>query len=113
MLIPPPATIFLEKMKAKLWQNTVLKPNIKEGVDFMILNEEIFEIIRKSHGVNDGHEVIRYGIEANEETKEAVVELYLRPVRFFPCPNTLFKIKEPLTVLISRKDTVGELIKKF
>ena len=91
----------------------MLRPNLKEEEDFMILNEEIFEIIRNRYGVNEGHEVLRYGIEASEETKECVIELYLRPIRFFPCPNILFKLKEPLTVLISRKDTVGELIKKF
>ena len=49
----------------------------------------------------------------NEESQEAVVELYLRPVRFWPCPHSLFKFNEPCTALVSRKDSVEELVKKF
>jgi hypothetical protein len=30
---------------------------------------------------------MRYGILANEETEEGVVELYLRPILLYPIPN--------------------------
>ena len=49
----------------------------------------------------------------NEETEECIVEIYLREVNFYTVPNALFKFNKVMNVLVSGKDTVAELIKKF
>lgn len=44
----------------------------------MIVNEEIFTFFKDKYGINNGHEIIRYGIVVNEETDECIVEIYFR-----------------------------------
>lgn len=58
-------------------------------------------------------EIIRYGILVNEDTEESIVEVYFRQVNLFPVPNTNFKFDRVKSVLISRKDNLLELEKKF
>ena len=101
----------LEQMTAKLWQNNQLKPSLKEEEDFMIIDEDIFKVIQDRYGVEKNHEIVRFGISVNED--EAIVEVYLRPVSFFPIPNQLFKFQKPMTVLISRIEKLEDLQKKF
>ena len=43
-------TVILEQMKAKIWMNTHLKPNLKEGLDYMLVSEEIFDFLLKKYG---------------------------------------------------------------
>ena len=56
------------------------------------------------------------GISVNEDTEEGVVELYLRSIIIFPVPNTIqytFKFEIPQTILISRKESIGDFEKKI
>ena len=49
---------------------------MKEGEDYMIVNESIRNYIHSKYGAN--LEVIRFGITVNEESEEAIVEVYLK-----------------------------------
>jgi len=49
-------------MKAKLWMNVHLKPNLKEGVDFMLVSPEIFNFISIKYGIEPNHTIERRGI---------------------------------------------------
>ena len=49
----------------------------------------------------------------NEETEEAIVEVYLKPILILPLPTSIFKVTTPLTVLTSRRDKMDGLIKRL
>jgi hypothetical protein len=72
-------------MTAKLWQNNQLKPSLKEEEDYMIVDQDIFKVIQDKYGIEKNHEIVRYGVAVNEE--EAIVEVYLRPITYFPISN--------------------------
>jgi hypothetical protein len=91
-----------------------LKPNLKEGDDYMIVDEDIWKFVSDMYGVKEGKDILRKGIVVNEETEESIVEIYLKRVLVFPIPNkTLFKFKIPMYVVISRVETVDDLAKKI
>lgn len=79
----------------------------------MILNEEVYACLSQKYGIMKDHEVVRYGICISEENQESIVEVYLREIKFFPIPNNSFKFKEVMHVLISRKETLQDLVKKL
>ena len=56
---------------------------------------------------------MRYGILVNEDTEEAIVEVYLKEVCILPLPSTLFKINQVKTVLISRRERLKQLSLKL
>jgi hypothetical protein len=69
----------LEKQATKLWQNTQLKPNLKEGEQYMILDEKIWNyFVARYQVAGKEQEIVRYGIVVNEEMEECIVEIYLR-----------------------------------
>ena len=80
-----PKAYFIEEMKTKLWQNNQLKPSLKEEEDYMIVDQDIFQVIQDKYGIEKNHEIVRYGIAVNEE--EAIVEVYFRPIALFPIQN--------------------------
>lgn len=89
-----------------------MKPNLKEGEDYMIVDENIFNYLVKKYQCNNP--VQRIGILINEDTEEAIVEIYLKPIQIFPIPNeTFFKFTRPKTVLISRNENISALASKI
>jgi hypothetical protein len=44
-------------MKTKVWQNKQLKPNLKEDEDYMIVDEDINNLISKKYGIKQDHEI--------------------------------------------------------
>ena len=56
----------------------MLKPNLKEGVHFILVDEMVWDFFKSRYDCHKGHEIKRLGIIANEETEECIVELYLR-----------------------------------
>ena len=71
----------------------------------MLVDEQIFEFWKKEYGCD--LDIIRYGILVNEDTEEAIVEIYLKQILVFPIPNQKeFDFNNPKTVLISRRDKV-------
>jgi hypothetical protein len=109
----PPKRYILEKMLAKLWQNNQLRPGLKEGEDFIIVDETVFNFLKARYHCKEGHEIVRYGILVNPDTEESIVELYFKQIDYYPVPNSLLNFKAPKSLLISRKETVGDLIKKI
>jgi hypothetical protein len=73
----------------KTWQNQVLKPSLKEGEDFLLVDEFVWECIVGRFKCKPNEVIQRQGILANEETDECVVELYLKTLTIFPVPNTV------------------------
>lgn len=71
----------------KKWQNQVLKPNLKEGEDFLLVDEFVWDVIMKRFGCKPDEDIQRLGIIVNEETEECIVELYLKTLSIFPVPN--------------------------
>ena len=69
----------LEDTRAQYkWQNVQLKANLKEGEDYMIVDENIFNYWSKRYTCDNP--VQRIGILVNEDTEEAIVEIYLKPI---------------------------------
>jgi hypothetical protein len=66
------------------WQNTVMKPNLKEGEHFILVDEIAWDFLKSRYEVKQDNEIKRMGIVANEETEECLVELYLRQILIFP-----------------------------
>jgi hypothetical protein len=92
--------------------NTHLKPNMKEGLNYMLVNEEIFDFLLKKYGCQPGHEIKRYGISVGEEgLGEAILEVYFRPIHFVIVPNNLTRFENVKTVYVSRKDKLDDLKK--
>ena len=91
-----------------------MRPNLKEGEDFMIVDEFTWDFVRTRYSIVAGHEILRKGIAVNDS--EGIVELYLKAVKIFPVPNSIqfcFKFDIPQTILISRKDSLVEMEKKL
>lgn len=62
-----------------------MKPNLKEGDDFLVVDEHIWKYLSEKYGVlND---IIREGIVVNPDTEECIVEFYLKPILLYPLPN--------------------------
>lgn len=110
----PKAQYLLEVAKNSLWQNTVLKPDMKEGAHFIILDEIAWDKLKARYDVKQNQEIKRMGILANEETGECIVELYLRQLLIIPLNNSVwFKFDCPKTIIISRRETLAALEKKI
>ena len=94
------------------WQNIQLKPRLKEAEDYIILDESIWNYLKDSYGVDQ--EIRRIGIEVDETSGEAQVEVYLKPIMIYPMPNSVtFKFKNPMTIYIGRMETLKQLYKKL
>ena len=89
LLVPPKGTFLMEQQTQKLWQNILMKPNLKEGEHFMLVDEFTWDFVKARYQVQKDHEIKRMGISVNEDTEEGVVELYLRSIIIFPVPNTI------------------------
>jgi hypothetical protein len=111
----PKAQYLLEVANATKWQNAVLKPDLKEGAHFIIVDEIVWDKLKARYDLkNPQQELKRQGILANEETGECIVELYLRQILIIPLSNqTLFKFDCPKTIIISRRETLTSLEKKI
>jgi hypothetical protein len=105
----PKAQYLLEVANATIWQNAVLKPDLKEGAHFIIVDEIVWDKLKARYDLkNPQQELKRQGILANEETGECIVELYLRQILIIPLSNqTLFKFDCPKTIIISRRETLA------
>ena len=82
----------------------------------MLVDEFTWDFVKARYQVQKDHEIKRLGISVNEDTEEGVVELYLRSIIIFPVPNTIqytFKFDIPQTILISRKESIGDFEKKI
>jgi hypothetical protein len=55
-----------------------MKPNLKEGEHFILMDEIAWDYLKSRYEVKQDNEIKRLGIIANEETDECLVELYLR-----------------------------------
>lgn len=92
--------------------NTHLKPNLKESVDYLLVNEEIYDFLLKKYGVKPGHEVKRVGISVGDEALgEGILELYFRPIHFVLIPNNITKFENVKTLYVSRKDKLVDVKK--
>jgi len=99
---------------AKKWQNFQLKPRMKEGEDYMLVDSNIHQFWHTKYG--SVNEIKRYGI--TDEDGQTIVEVYLKQVNILAFPNkTLFKLykkdPEPTPIYISKQSTVKELGEKI
>ena len=74
----PKGQYLLEDAVNFKWQNTVMKPNLKEGEHFILVDEFVWDFLKQRYEVKIDHEIKRVGIVANEENDECLIELYLR-----------------------------------
>ena len=51
----------------------------------MLVDEKIWLFWKEKYGCDT--EILRYGIMVNEDTEEAIVEVYLKHIQIFPIPN--------------------------
>jgi len=49
----PKAQYLLEVANSSLWQNTVLKHDMKEGAHFMIVDEIVWDSLKKKYDVKN------------------------------------------------------------
>lgn len=78
----------------------------------MIVDPAIFEFWQAKYTCKNPIE--RRGIIVNEDTEEAIVEIYFKPIQILPIPNMgLFRFSCPKTILCSRKATMLELTQKI
>ena len=105
----------MEVANATKWQNAVLKPDLKEGPNFIIVNEIVWDELKARYDLKSPQQVLkRQGILANEETGECKIELYLKEILIIPLSNqTIFKFDCPKTIIISRRDTLASVEKKI
>jgi hypothetical protein len=61
---------------------------LKEGEDYMIVDKNIHEYWAKRYGCKVPIE--RQAIIVNEDTEEAIVEIYLKEIQIYPLPNATF-----------------------
>ena len=90
-----------------------MKPDLKEGEDFMIVDEKIWEYLKQRYSAIEAEIILRYSIMVNEDTGDSVVETYLRKLNLFPVPNNYLKFEIPRSILISRRETLLDLTKKI
>jgi hypothetical protein len=65
----PKGQYLLEVGNSTKWQNAVLKPDLKEGPHFIIVNEIVWDELKAQYDLkNPQQELKRQGILANEET---------------------------------------------
>lgn len=89
-----------------------IKPNLKEGEDYMIVDDKIWQYVSERY--SSKNDLVRFGIKVNDTTGECIVEVYLKRIQISPIPNaTLFKVNGPKAVIISRKETIEDLVKKI
>jgi len=87
------STMFEEMSPNYASQNVQLKKNVKEGEDYMLVDENIFNLWELWYGKLN--EIKRFGIE--DENGETVVELHLKVFNLYPIPNKkLFKLENML-----------------
>ena len=82
-------SVMLEEIKEDFKnQNYQLKPHMKEGDHFMLVDKNVHSYWAVKYGkVN---QIQRFGIK--DESGEQVVEIYLKPFNLYPIPNKkLFK----------------------
>jgi len=65
ILEPPKGSMLKDETKAKSWQNIEMKPDLKEGEDFMIVDSNIWEFLDEEYGYLQN--IMRFGIVVNEE----------------------------------------------
>jgi len=51
ILEPPKGTYLLEQAQQKLWQNILMKPGLKEGEDFMVVDEFVWDYVKSRYQV--------------------------------------------------------------
>lgn len=99
-------------MTAKKWMNSHIKLNLKEGVDYMLVDPEIYDFLLKRYGAKPNHEIKRLGIAVGEENLgEGILELYFRPINFVLIPNNLTKFDCVKTIYVSRKEKLIDVKK--
>jgi hypothetical protein len=81
---PKPECQLMEVQVSEKWQNYQLKPNLKEGEDFMLVDASIYKFWADHYGEPE-FPLKRYGVE--NESGETVVELYLQKLNIIPIPN--------------------------
>lgn len=103
-----------EQSHSHIHLNYQLKRGLKEGQDFMLVDENIYNIWKSKYG--EDIQLKRFGIV--DESGETVVELYFKKINILPIPNQklfkLYKGKDIQTecVYLSRNATMDELSKK-
>ena len=66
LLDVPKGSVLKDESKQKSWQNIEMKPELKEGEDFMIVDSNIWEFLDEEYGYYQN--IMRFGIVVNEET---------------------------------------------
>ena len=90
-------------MNSLLWMNFHIKPNLKEGQDYLILSKEVYDFLLKKYSIYKGHEIKRFGISVGDESLgEGILEVYFRPINFVVVPNNLTKFDSVKTIFVSR-----------
>ena len=72
------------------WMDMQLKPKLKDGEDFMIVDSNVCDAWLKLYGVNSPTTgpVKRVGIKSGDEKDaECLVEVYLKKMTLFAYPN--------------------------
>lgn len=104
---PPNSRLHLtDGRKQSLLENRILKPNLQEGKDFMLVDKKVHEAFEERYGLQEDCEPIpRYGIKCADG--EVIVELTLRKLSFVVLPNAkVFNFADPRFILVSRNDTL-------
>ena len=102
----------LEDHHSHKWMNALLKKGLSEGKDYMVVDEFTWEFFKNRFRAKG--EIIRKGIRVSKETKDCIVELYLKQLLVYPIPNIeTLKISQPLIALVSRTDSLKSLESKM
>jgi hypothetical protein len=98
---------YLLEMSNKVsWQNYQLKKNLKEGEDYMLVDENIHKFWESKYG--EVNQIKRFGIR--DEADENVVEIYLKQFNIMPIPNKkLFKLEDVQPIYISKSEDMKGL----
>lgn len=86
---------------------------MSEGKDFMLVDSLVHKAFKDRYKIKDGCDPLsRYGIK--REDGEVVVELYLKKMNLLVIPNkSLFNFNAPMTIYVSRNDTLKILEAKI
>ncbi|CAD8061326.1 unnamed protein product [Paramecium sonneborni] len=105
-LIQIQLTLELDPFSPKQYTNYILKENLREGVDFIIVGHKIFEYFKNIYG---GFEIKRLIVE-HSQTHQKYVDLVPRMIQFIILPN---EEKHRLRLITANSsDLVFDLSKK-
>lgn len=89
----------------------ILRQSLREEEHFTIVSAEVWDYLYKIYG---GTAIKRFARPREENSEECFIELYFRPVQIYFMPRIKeLNYEKPVTLYVSRKDTVQTLRHKI